>query len=305
MEIQRVKSAVIGGLLAMVFVGIAAGCLRKEREPSPVMRILPGREIPALALEAEGEAVEYPGERLQKYITDGAYIPMSFGFRTLAVARYRDLLDTRNVVLVEVYEVETALDAVALLRFAHRALKPAAWCSACRQGPHTYAFARGRYYVVVRNVVMAKERWDRVGELAASMAPRIPQDETGLDRLDRLPVDAAKGPVFFVRTGRLLGELVALPPGGAFALHTAATVALVADRADGQGRFALIEYPDEETATAAADLARKAVGKAWSPWAVTQVGRYVLTFVRHTGRCTQDDVQRTVALVKRIAAEYP
>ena len=120
-----------------------------------------------------------------------------------------------------------------------------------------------------------------------------------------LPEDAVTGPVYYVRTERLLGELVVLPPGGNFVFHTADTVGLVADRADGEGRLALVEYPSAEAAAATAELVRAAIGRAWSRWALAHAGRYILTFIRHTGRCSHTDVHRTEELVKRIAETHP
>jgi len=305
MEHGRVRFPGIYCLLGVILLGGLAGCRTGREELSPVMRLLPEREIPELGLVAEGQPAEYPGKRLQEYVFDGVYVPMSFGFRTLAAARYRDTLDTRNTVLVEVYELQTPLDAVALLRFAHRNIEPGSASVPSRRDANTFAFAKGRYYVVMRSVLMASERWDRVADLASSLARRIADDETGLDRLKKLPAEAVREPVFFVRTERLLEELVTLPPGGGFGFHTADTVALVADRADAAGRLALIEYPDAGTARAAAELVRGAIGKAWSRWIVTHSGRYALMFVRHTGRCDHLDVARTEELARRIAQDHP
>lgn len=274
-----------------------------EAEVSALVALLPGPDQPHLGLIARNAPAEYLGQRLQAYLGDRAVIFLEYGFRSLATIRYADAVDPRNTVIIEVYEMGSPLDAVAVLRLVNRLETPTDLGFEGREDPNTIAYAQDRYYVVARTVVMRRERWQGLRDLVGDIGRRIGDDRTGLDLLDQLPADAVRGTVYFVRTQERLGDLVALPEGGAFAFHTADTVALTAERADGDGALVLIQYPEASTAAAAAELARSIVGRVWSRWAVTQRGRYVLTFVRHAGNAARHDVEHCEAVLKRIAPE--
>lgn len=292
----------LGVVLAAALCG---GCLGPVRERDQDAWHLPD-EAAALSLVAAGPAETLRGRALVAYLSDRGADHLAFNQVAVTRRLYRDRTDPTNRVRVEVHELGSPLDATGLLRLVHRGEPEVDVGREGRQ--HTdnaIAFVQGRYYVSAGMRLTGRGALKRLTDLGSLIAADLPADETGLEFLDALPADAVRGTVYFVRHERPLAALVPLPAGSALGFVHADTLGLVAERADGLGMLVLQRYAEAEQARIAGEHARRTIGLTWSQWALAPAGRYLLTFARHTGRATGDDVDRTEALVRRIAQERP
>lgn len=164
------KSALVIGLLALGIAAGSAGAALPSDES--LERLLPaGKETAGWGLA--GKPQVFNPETLFDYIDGGAEIYLEYGFRRLAVQKYRN--EIKGSIVIEVFELESSPSAFGMYTFKSASTgRDVAFGQGGQLADYYLNFWKGNYLVTLTGSDGKPTTLEGLKDLGAAVAARIP-----------------------------------------------------------------------------------------------------------------------------------
>lgn len=229
------------GLIACTSPGSGSG-----NDPDPLLpERFPNR------WEKQGEPKRFTSAELYGYINGGAEVFLELGFERLIVQPY---IAAAGEIIVEVYRMSDAPAALGVyLLHAGREVRVPELDVRHTANLYQIQFVKGKTYVKLNNPSGSSEAGSALPEVARSVAELLP-DDPGIDLFARLPAAGRISGTERVIRGPFTLERICFLGKGDLLMQKGKVTALAADYCDDKGETfsrIVVEYPDQEAATAA------------------------------------------------------
>lgn len=201
MNKRNVLRVLVWSTLYFVFV-----CGAQPRAATDVRKMLPSQSADS-EWRLVGENYSYLPDTLYNYINGAADLFLSYGFVTLAGGEYRHVSDKQGNVTVDIYDMESTLNAFGVFQSKRDPEVRSLTIGAGAFGTEKYVFFyKGRFYVEIQAYVLSSTTSDVVLKIAQHVDRRIGGDSAPPSELRYLPDDSrVVGSEMYI-TGGILGH---------------------------------------------------------------------------------------------------
>jgi hypothetical protein len=144
--------------------------------------------LPSTEWRMEGQSYAFLPQNLYEYINGEAEFFIAFGFVELTGANYTSVGGDNDTVTIDIYDMGNKLNAFGVFQSKRGGQVSALIVGAASMGSDDYfAFYKDRFFVEIQAYITGEKQKHGVQTLAASIAARLPGDNTPPSELFYLP----------------------------------------------------------------------------------------------------------------------